>query len=173
MHANALAAFKTFGLSYVRAGTNVLEIGPADYELRNLLPAVSYSIADLVPRNWPCPSIVMPDEYTLPTPKLYDVVIAANVIEHVRKIWRWVPALAKALKPGGKAIFVSPISWPYHQWPVDCWRLYPEAYKSLFEDSGLEFEFAWYGNLEPIEPERVQEHGAGKPIDCIAVGGKT
>ena len=54
----------------------------------------------------------------------YDIVLSANVIEHVRCVWRWLPELARVCKAGGLVITISPVSWPYHEAPIDCWRIY-------------------------------------------------
>jgi hypothetical protein len=45
--------------------------------------------------------------------------------------------LARIAAPGGHVITISPISWPYHEAPVDCWRIYPEGIKSLCEEASL------------------------------------
>jgi SAM-dependent methyltransferase len=68
----------------------------------------------------------------------YDVVLAANVLEHVRRPWLWVKECARVLKPDGALVLISPASWPYHEAPIDCWRLYPEAMKVLLEEAGCE-----------------------------------
>ncbi len=33
------------------------------------------------------------------------------------------------------------MNWPYHEAPVDCWRIYPEGMKALYEEAGLTMVF--------------------------------
>ena len=78
----------------------------------------------------------------------FDVVISGQVIEHVRKPWRWMNEIARVLKKGGCAIIVCPVSWEYHPVPVDCWRIYPEGMRALFDDAGLNTDFAVFESLD-------------------------
>jgi SAM-dependent methyltransferase len=97
------------------------------------------------------------DEYSFPVPDdAYDVVIAANVLEHVRKIWVWIKEVARVVRPGGYVITVNPVSWPYHEVPFDCWRVYPEGMKALYDEAGLEVVFSTWESLEaPGRPRRI------------------
>ena len=89
------------------------------------------------------------DEYNFPiADNTYDMVISVNVIEHVRKIWKWLPELARVTKSGGYVVTVNPVSWGYHEDPVDCWRIYPEGMKALCEDAGLKVIQSVAENLE-------------------------
>ena len=91
-------------------------------------------------------------EYSFPVPdETYDVVLSGQVIEHVRKIWVWMREVARVCKAGGIVITINPVSWPYHEAPIDCWRAYPEGMKALYEDSKLEVIFSGWESLE--EPQ--------------------
>jgi SAM-dependent methyltransferase len=68
----------------------------------------------------------------------YDLLLAANVLEHVKRPWQWIREVARICKHGGYIVLVTPISWPYHAAPVDCWRVYPDGMRALLEDAGLE-----------------------------------
>jgi hypothetical protein len=48
-------------------------------------------------------------------------------------------------------ITIAPVSWPYHEAPVDCWRMYPDGLCALYEDAGLEVLSADWGSAE-LEP---------------------
>ena len=173
MHANSCALFRKHVLPLFLPGISVLEVGP-HYENR---PS----------ENWWCPfdllkdsgaiyhhaalenferdgsqRVVMLYEYTLKCQSnLFDVVFTTNVIEHVRRIWTWTRELSRVIRSGGLLVHVNPVSWPFHESPVDCWRIYPDGHRALFEDSGLEKVFTWHGCLT----------GDGV-IDCVAVGRK-
>jgi len=74
----------------------------------------------------------MEDLYAIPVDsESFEIVVSANVIEHVEELWRWVPALARVCRRGGKVITINPISWGFHEAPVDCWRIYPDGMKAL------------------------------------------
>lgn len=142
MHKNTQLLFRKYALPYFRPGLRILEIGP------NKRPSTFQDILGDMPLTWDTLDIASrddipltyrtEDEYRFPIPdKSYDLVISANVIEHVRKIWRWMPELARITKPGGHIITIAPVSWEYHEAPVDCWRIYPEGMKALCEEAGL------------------------------------
>ncbi len=177
MHGNSLEAFARYGLPYFQPGMSVLEIGPDPQWLcRSIVErcSVQYHYADIQNHGRADGAFVlMASEYQVDCPDAtFDVVFSANVIEHVRKVWRWLPELARITKIGGYVICINPVSWPYHAAPVDCWRLFPEAYKALFDEAGLETVFTWHGNLVPIDRHWLREHGPGLVTDTVAVGRK-
>jgi SAM-dependent methyltransferase len=177
MHGNSLALFKRFGLPYFRDGMDVLEIGPDPQWLCKAVvdaKRVRYRHADAANGALSDPGCIrMPEEYRLDCPdETFDVVFSANVVEHVRKPWKWLAELSRVTKLGGHIVCVNPVSWPYHEAPRDCWRLLPEAYKALFEDVGLEHAFSWHGNLAPIDPHWLVEHGPQLVTDTIAIARK-
>ena len=95
----------------------------------------------------------------------FDVVLFGQVLEHVPKAWTWIKELARVTKPGGYVITLNPVSWPYHEAPVDCWRIFPEGMKALYEDAGLEVELSVYECLESNAKRIIP--GAG--LDCQSV----
>ncbi len=140
MHLNSLLLFKKRILPLIQKGHRVLEIGPdrVPSTLQGLVdvPDLTWETIDMAAR--PGVTHLATNEYSFPIPEgSFDLVIAVQVIEHVKKIWRWVPELARVCKPGGHLALISPISWPYHEAPVDCWRIYPEGMRALLDDSGL------------------------------------
>jgi hypothetical protein len=72
--------------------------------------------------------------------------------------------LARVTKRGGRVITISPVSWPYHEAPVDCWRIYPAGMETLSRYAGLEVEFSWWGSLESQQSRRTYP-GAGSAWD--------
>ena len=69
-------------------------------------------------------------------------------MEHVPKIWLWVKEMKRILKDDGKIIIISPVSWIYHEAPVDCWRIYPDGMKALLEEEALKAEVCEFTSLE-------------------------
>jgi SAM-dependent methyltransferase len=101
-------------------------------------------------------TIKMPSEYEIPVPDgTFDVVLSGNVIEHVRQPWRWMTELARVVRPGGLVITIAPVSWVYHEAPLDCFRYYPDGLAAISEHAGLTVEHAWWGTLEPSVHDRT------------------
>jgi SAM-dependent methyltransferase len=139
VHENTLLLFDKYAREYFGPGVAVLEIGPdRNFKVRERVAGLSktWDTIDVASRK--NVTYTSTSEYEFPIPDArYDVVIATNVLEHVRKIWVWVKELRRVCSPTGHVIIISPVSWPYHTFPVDCWRAYPEGMKALFEDAGL------------------------------------
>ena len=156
MHLNTELLFKKFALSYFKDGMKVLEIG--GIEVTNFCKAVNnnsitwHTLDINLSNNEPSfenNHIISNKEYTYPLEdNSYDIILSGNVIEHVKKIWIWTKELHRIVKKGGYVITVNPVSWPYHEAPVDCWRIYPEGAKALFEDAGFSILHSSFESLE-------------------------
>jgi len=151
MHANSRLIFEKYALTFFPSGTRVLEIGPDGF------PSAYRSMVDRGGLFWdtldvyqhPNLTHVATSEYSFPiADESYDVVLSGQVIEHVRKIWVWMREVARVCKPGGTVITINPVSWPYHEAPIDCWRAYPEGMKALYEDSALDVTLSVWESLE-------------------------
>ena len=186
MHKGSYELFVKHGLPLITPRQRVLEVGPDvekpgdPYSIKQALMAqgVEYYYTDLNcqgegkvgDRSYV--GMSGPYHIKVHTNRL-DAVVSANVAEHVSKLWEWVKELGRILLPGGYLILINPLSWPYHEAPVDCWRIYPEGYKALFEWAGLEHVFSWHGvTVEQVEEPWLHEHGPGPVRDCIAVARK-
>jgi len=71
----------------------------------------------------------------------FDIAISGSVLEHVRMPWLWILNVRELVKPGGLICIIAPSEWEYHEYPIDCWRVFPEGLEALFE----------YARLEPLE----------------------
>jgi SAM-dependent methyltransferase len=88
-------------------------------------------------------SVVHTQEYgwwweVLKTEHAFDVTISGQTLEHVRAPWRWIVDLKNITRPGGLIWICAPNTWDYHEVPIDCWRIWPEGMKALFDEAGLE-----------------------------------
>ena len=119
MHKNSRLLFQKYAKSYFTSGARVLEIGP------DRAPSTYFQMVETGPTAWDTLdafrrsdvqlTYLAESEYSFPIPdNSYDVVFSAQVIEHVRKIWRWMPEVARVCKPGGLVITINPFSWHYH-----------------------------------------------------------
>lgn len=168
MHKNSRLLFQRHAASLFRPGVRVLEIGPdrhpSSFERIAGAEVACWHTLDFAARSDVPLTHRTTDEYRFPVPDAeYDVVLSAQVIEHVRKIWRWMPEVARVCRPGGHVVTINPVSWHYHESPVDCWRIYPEGMRALCEDAGLEVVLSEWGNLEmerfgTLTPRPLRKH---------------
>jgi SAM-dependent methyltransferase len=154
VHPNSELLFETYARSYFRPGMRVLEIGP------DLFPSTFQKLVADDSIGWDTLDLAeshIPDHLTYKTlseyefpieDDAYDIVVSGNVIEHVRHVWRWMPEVARVCKVGGLVITINPVSWPYHEAPVDCWRIYPEGMRALYEEASLTVLFSIFDALE-------------------------
>lgn len=167
MHRNSRLLFEKYALPHFNPAQRVLEIGPDRHPstYQTLVgQTAAWDTLDFASRSDVPLTYRTTDEYRFPVEDgAYDVVFAAQVIEHVRKIWRWMPELARVCAPGGLVIVINPVSWHYHESPVDCWRIYPEGMRALCDDAGLdvilsEWESVELARLSAVTPRRLRKH---------------
>lgn len=148
MHTNSKLIFQRQVLPRLRPNLSILEVGPElsfryrheyvkhfDHHGDDWYAADCYNSKAM--QSMPESSRVPMTEYNIgAADNSFDVVISGQVIEHVRKPWLWLPELSRVARQ--LVIIISPITWRYHEAPVDCWRMYPEAMRALFEEAGLD-----------------------------------
>ena len=155
MHRNSKLLFDKYAREHFVAGRKVLEIGPdvspSNYRtVADPANAMAWDTVDF-PRDFPT-TYTLTEEYHFPIPSdSYDVVLSGQVIEHVRKVWVWMKEVARVCKPGGLVVTINPVSWPYHEAPVDCWRIYPEGMRALCDEAGLDVVYCEFESLEAKE----------------------
>lgn len=171
MHLNSRLVFERYARAYFRSGSHVLEVGPdgrpSTYQRSVADSGVSWETADLASSASTDGdrlfgegatadlTYAMTDAYALPVgDESFDIVLSGQVIEHVPQIWRWMPELARVCRPGGYVITIGPVSWPYHEAPVDCWRVHPEGMRALCEEAGLSVVDTVSVSLEPRTSRR-------------------
>jgi ubiquinone/menaquinone biosynthesis C-methylase UbiE len=166
MHENSILLFQQYALPFFTNGLKVLEIGPDAFPstYRKMVSASNLTWETLDIYDSPKLTYSKSDVYRFPVAEnQYDIVLSGQVIEHVKRIWRWVPELARITRPGGLVVTINPVSWPYHAAPIDCWRIYPEGMNALCEDAGLVVEKSFWGSLESphlrhVIPGRSLQH---------------
>jgi SAM-dependent methyltransferase len=152
MHKNSQLLFLKHAAPLFRPGMRVLEIGPDGHPSTYLglvkIPNLIWETIDIFDDKRLTYRAI--DEYNFPLPNdSYDLVISGQVIEHVRKTWHWIRELTRVCKPGGRIVTVNPVSWGFHQAPIDCWRIYPDGMRALHDDAGLVTEHSAAESLEP------------------------
>ena len=171
MHTNSRLLFQKHARGFFRPGVRVLEIGPDQFPSTycSLVadPSITWDTLDI----WQDARLTYSatSEYSFPAPSdAYDIVLSGQVIEHVRKIWLWIKELTRVCKVGGLVITINPVSWPYHEHPIDCWRAFPEGMRALYEDASLEYSYQsssrW--RRESTEDTFRAGHRNGSPGCC-------
>jgi SAM-dependent methyltransferase len=150
--------FQKYGQEHFRSNMRVLEIGPdafpSTYQTIIGDSSITWDTVDLGSDSRLTYTAV--SEYTFPiADNSYDLILSGQVIEHVRRIWVWMKELARVCKAGGTVITINPVSWPYHEHPVDCWRAYPEGIRALYGDASLEVILSKWESLEAARYRRA------------------
>lgn len=154
MHPTSEDRFKEIAIPHFTNGMRVLEIGPDNIPstyFRHLqtadvdvewwfceLDGTGTAIYELAERRIP-----LLEPYKIDCPdKNFDAVFHGQVLEHVPKPWKFVVETARVLKVGGKMIMINPAQWPHHEPAPDCWRIFPDGIRALFDEAGLRCEFS-------------------------------
>ncbi len=67
----------------------------------------------------------------------FDLVISGQTMEHVRRPWLWMQGVVQLAKPGGLVFVIAPNTFAFHEYPIDCWRVWPDGMRAVMEDAGL------------------------------------
>ena len=126
-----------------RAGTplRIIDIGSCDVNgsYRPLFddPAWSYTGVDMAAgRNV---DVVLTSTYELPFDSdSVDVIVSGQTFEHVEFFWLTWLEMVRIVRPGGHIILIAPSRGEEHQYPVDCWRFYPDGFRALAKYAKIE-----------------------------------
>ena len=119
MHAEAYEAMRQLLGRGPGRGARVLDVGSYDVNgtYRPLVEGRGWEYTGLDVAAGPNVDVVTADAYRFPFEDgAFDVVLTGSTMEHVEAIWRWVPELARVLKPGGLLAIVTHWSFPEHRY---------------------------------------------------------
>lgn len=130
MHDTALQHAKRFFDTYVGdSSATIVEIGAQDVNgsLRDVAPAgCKYVGVDFVDAKGV--DVVLTDPYVLPfESESVDVIVSSSCLEHSEFFWLSYLEMLRILKPSGLLYINVPSNGDFHQYPVDCWRFYPDS----------------------------------------------
>lgn len=138
MHPSALENFEYFVKSYLKvypnnSNTVIVDIGSQDVNgsLKTLIPSgMKYIGVDFIlGKNV---DIVLTDPYQIPIDSnSVDVVVSSSCFEHSEMFWLTFLEIMRILKPNGLFYLNVPSNGPFHRYPTDCWRFYPDSGKAL------------------------------------------
>jgi SAM-dependent methyltransferase len=127
--------FRRYALPYFSNQAVVLEVSP-DFHHRLDAPSATWHTVGPNPDSR---LTFFSSEYSFPVADAsYGIVLSTNVLEHVRCPWRLLAEMRRVCWVGGVIINIVPATWPLHRDPIDCWRIYPDGMKALYDDAGLE-----------------------------------
>lgn len=76
--------------------------------------------------------VVLNDPYKLPfADHSVDIIISGQAFEHVEYFWLLFEEMSRVLAQDGWLFLIAPSAGPIHQYPVDCYRFYPDAFYAL------------------------------------------
>lgn len=134
----AMASFITHIAPDQRPGWCVLDAGSRDINgtYRGMVQDAGAAYTGVDTEAGENVDLVVPP-YAYPFPdESFDVVISGSTMEHVEMPWRWIPELRRVLKPGGWLAVYTHQAFPYHPYPLDCWRVLPDGFRALLRDAG-------------------------------------
>jgi SAM-dependent methyltransferase len=64
----------------------------------------------------------------------WDLILCVSVLEHVPDFKAAAQRMHRALRPGGRAVIVAPMCFPYHDEPHDYWRFTVHGVRNMLRD---------------------------------------
>ena len=135
MHDTALENGRQFFATYLAdgVGKEIIDLGSQDVNgsLRSVAPPGSkYVGVDF--ENGKGVDVILTDPYILPFEDgSVDVVVSSSCFEHSEFFWLIFLEVMRILKPAGLFYLNVPSNGPFHRYPVDCWRFYPDSGRAL------------------------------------------
>jgi SAM-dependent methyltransferase len=135
MHHTAMENGSRFFNTYMTAidAATVVDVGAQNINgsLREICPSrFQYIGVDFTPGSGV--DIIMEDPYKLPLEDASaDVVVSTSCFEHSELFWILYLEIIRVLKAEGLFYLNAPSNGPYHRFPVDCWRFYPDCAVAL------------------------------------------
>jgi SAM-dependent methyltransferase len=131
MHDTAMRYGEAFFKTYLSNSQNaiIVDIGSQDVNgsLRSVAPSNNkYVGVDFIKAKGV--DVVITDPYRLPFKDgSVDVVVSSSCFEHSEFFWSLFNECLRILGPKGLLYVNAPSNGPFHRYPVDCWRFYPDS----------------------------------------------
>ena len=141
-------------------GWRVLELGCGARPYESMVRAcgAEYEGADL--KGNPHADVLIDAEGRTQAPDgAYDLVISAQVLEHVADPQAYLADARRLLKPGGVMVLSTHGIWIYHPCPLDLWRWTNAGLRRVVEQAGFGVErFQGIVGLIPAGLHLIQDH---------------
>jgi len=134
MHDTALKSGELFAKCYGGVGKVVIDIGGQDVNgsLRSFftLLGMKYICLDIV--SHPSVDVVIKPGDKMPFENgSVDLIISTSCFEHDPCFWLTFKEMCRIVKLGGFIYVNAPANGPYHKYPGDNWRFYPDSGQAL------------------------------------------
>jgi len=130
----------------------VVEIGSEEFNgaYRHIFADERFAYIGCDRAPGPGVDIVLDDPYKLPLPDASaDIVVSGQMLEHCEFFWLSFGEMLRVLKPDGYLFLIAPSGGPVHNYPVDCYRFYPDAYRALARYAGCQLLDLWHDDRGP------------------------
>ena len=106
------------GARILEIGSGRQDMGEDAYSFRDLFAADNEFVqSDVNPEH----GHLVVDVTKMDFVEEWDVILCVSVLEHVPDFAGALRCIYRALKPGGRAVIVAPMCFPYHDEPHDYW----------------------------------------------------
>jgi len=146
MHGSSLMNMQRFIEKYVREGTRLLDVGSQEVEnqfdtsYRHLFAGMNVEYIGCDMEKGKNVDIVLDKPYKWKEIKAnsFDYVISGQMLEHAEFPWLTFLEIQRVLKPGGICCVIAPSAGPMHNYPLDCYRYYPDGMVALANTAHLD-----------------------------------
>jgi SAM-dependent methyltransferase len=159
MHASSLENMQRCYDFYVAARQvapgeklTVVEIGSEEFNgaYRHIFADDRFAYIGCDRAPGPGVDVVLDDPYKLPLPDAAaDIIVSGQMLEHCEFFWLSFGEMLRVLKPDGYLFLIAPSGGPIHNYPVDCYRFYPDAFKALARYAGCQLLDMWHDDRGP------------------------
>lgn len=112
-------------------GSGRRDIGEDAYSFRQLFDASNEFVqSDVEPAH----GHLVVDVTSMDYDAEWDLILCVSVLEHVPHFQEAARRIHRALRPGGRAVIVAPMCFPYHDEPHDYWRFTVHGVRDMLRD---------------------------------------
>jgi hypothetical protein len=151
----------------------VVEIGSEEFNgaYRHIFADERFAYLGCDRAPGPGVDIVLNDPYKLPLPDASaDYVISGQMLEHCEFFWLSFAEMLRVLKPDGYLFLIAPSGGPIHNYPVDCYRFYPDAFRALARYTGCQLLDLWHDDRGPWKDlVGIFRHNAAAPPEVSEI----
>jgi SAM-dependent methyltransferase len=112
-------------------GSGRQDMGEDAYSFRHLFDSGNEFVQSDVD---PAHGHLVVDVTTMDFEDEWDLILCVSVVEHVPDFLAAAQRIHRALRPGGRAVVVAPMCFPYHDEPHDYWRFTVHGVRYMLAD---------------------------------------
>jgi len=153
MHQTSLDLMKYFVEKYLPENSDVLDFGGSHThgsyksiitQHNSTYKTLDWSNADYVVKGYDWSDV--PKNH-------FDVVISGQAFEHDGYFWKTLENIKNVVKENGLVMIIVPSKGSFHQFPLDCYRYYPDSAIIFAEILNAEkVEVIWNNSMALLAP---------------------